>query len=123
MRAFLSSPFNLFVIWVALIVGFFAVKPAHGTPVYIVVSTLVLVVAGVFLNQSRMESLAYGQAEADWQVQMDALQPIIDVDDDGHLYEWLNPPEWEAVFAELAKMPPGGRSLKSAIGVICPESL
>jgi len=122
MPAFSSSPFILFAIWVALIVCLFALKPADGAPIYIVVSTLAFVVAGVLMSRSKIESLAYGQAETDWQVQMDTLKPIIDVDDDGHLYDWLNPPEWEAVFAELAKMPANGRSLRAAMGVVSPES-
>jgi len=51
--------------------------------------------------RSHLESVASKRAFATWQARMQSLAPAMDVDDDGHLYEWLDPPQWEAVFSEL----------------------
>jgi hypothetical protein len=48
---------------------------------------------------------------------------ILDVEDDGHLYEWLDPQQWQGVFAALEAMPPDSRSLRAAILATYPEVL
>ena len=54
---------------------------------------------------------------------MKALQVSVDVEDDGHLYEWLDTPQWLAVFSELERMPPASRSLRAALQSVAPEVL
>jgi hypothetical protein len=56
-----------------------------------------------------------------WQARLSKLVPTIDVDDDGHLYEWLDPPQWEAVFAMLEQTPRESRSLRQAMEAVEPE--
>jgi hypothetical protein len=73
--------------------------------------------------RSHLESVASKRAFATWQARMQSLAPAMDVDDDGHLYEWLDPPQWEAVFSELERVPRGSRSLRQAMSVVAPESL
>ena len=73
--------------------------------------------------RSHMESVSSKRAFAAWRARIQALAPGMDVDDDGHLYEWLDPPQWEAVFSELERVPRDSRSLRQAIGVVAPEVL
>ncbi len=50
-----------------------------------------------------------------WQKRLEMLTVIKDVNDDGHLYEWFDPPEWEQIFKALEQMPRDSRSLRAAI--------
>jgi hypothetical protein len=73
--------------------------------------------------------IQYLDAEADkkefqrWQSRLQTLDPFMDVDDDGHLNEWLDPKEWDSVFAELERMPKESRSLRTAISLVDPQAL
>jgi len=58
-----------------------------------------------------------------WQGRLKTLDPVIDVEDDGHLREWLDPPQWEAVFSELERTPKESRSLRNAIEKIAPGTV
>jgi len=58
-----------------------------------------------------------------WQGRLKTLDPVIDVEDDGHLQEWLDPPQWEAVFSELERTPKESRSLRNAIEKIAPGTV
>src|SRR5687768_16336698 len=55
-----------------------------------------------------------------WQTRLPTLVPVIDVADDGHLYEWLDPPQSEAVFALLEQAPRESRSLREAMEAVEP---
>ena len=79
---------------------------------------------GIWLMwRSHLESVASQRALATWQARLQALAPAMDVEDDGHLYEWLDPPQWQEVFAALEAMPANARSLRSAILATHPEVL
>lgn len=71
--------------------------------------------------QSHLESREAKRAFEMWQVRLSKLVPTIDVGDDGHLYEWLDPSQWEAVFAMLEQTPRDSRSLRQAMEAIAPE--
>ena len=58
-----------------------------------------------------------------WRRRLPGLGALRDVEDDGHLYEGLDPPHWQEVFAALEAMPPNARSLRSAILATHPEVL
>ena len=73
--------------------------------------------------RSHLESVASRRAFATWQARIQSLAPAMDVDDDGHPYEWLDPPQWVAVFSELERVPRESRSLRQAMGVVAPEVL
>ena len=53
-----------------------------------------------------------------WEARLRLLVDVNDVDDDGHLYEWFEPAEWEKIFSELENMPKGSRRLREAIGSV-----
>src|SRR5436190_16876235 len=74
------------------------------------------------LRRGAEAAATYRQEAAWWKARMDALQPTIDVDDDGHLFEWFDVPEWERIFALLEASPPGARSLRSAIERVAPDA-
>ena len=92
---------------------------------------LVLGVAGVasgalyhaLLRRGSEAAESYRQEASWWKARMDALRPTVDVDDDGHLFEWLDVPEWERIFALLEELPPGSRSLRVAIESVAPDAL
>jgi hypothetical protein len=92
---------------------------------------LVLGVVGVaagasyhaLLHRGSEAAASYRQEASWWKARMDALGPTIDVDDDGHLFEWFDVPEWEQIFALLEELPPGSRSLRSAIESVAPDAL
>ena len=74
-------------------------------------------------NRGSRAAAAYRQEASWWTDRMEALQPIVDVEDDGHLFECLDVSDWEKVFSLLEKAPPGSRSLKSAIKSVAPDTL
>jgi len=73
--------------------------------------------------RNRMETLRAKRAFSLWETRLHSLATTIDVEDDGHLYEWLDPPQWDAVFSELEKAPMGSRSLRKAMQAVAPEVL
>jgi hypothetical protein len=76
-----------------------------------------------FHHVGSQASNEYAREASNWQARFNELNPIVDVDDDGHLFEWLDPPQWDAVFAKLQEMPPNARSLRAAIEAVSPDSL
>lgn len=84
----------------------------------------VIVAAGLLLmHRARVEAAAERQAFEQWSGRLTRLGVLRDVEDDGHLYEWLDPPHWQEVFAALEAMPPNARSLRSAMLATHPEVL
>jgi len=58
-----------------------------------------------------------------WELRLQSLVDVNDIEDDGHLYEWLDPSDWEKVFSELETMPQGSRNLRVAIDSVSPDVL
>jgi hypothetical protein len=75
------------------------------------------------MRQARVEALAERGAFVQWSDRLAGLGALRDVEDDGHLQEWLDPPQWQEVFAALEAMPANARSLRSAILATHPEVL
>ena len=123
MNRFLRSQFAHYVLWALLLLVFVVVRPRPWSPLFLSLFGLAMALGIGLMWRSRLESVASRQAFAAWQARMQLLAPAMDVDDDGHLYEWLDPPQWEAVFSELERMPRGFRSLRQAMGVVAPEAL
>ncbi len=119
----LRSQFAHFVLWAAVLVVFVVVRPRPWSPLFLSLCGLAMVLGIGLMWRGHLESVASRRAFATWQARMQSLAPSMDVDDDGHLYEWLDPPQWEAVFSELERVPSGSRSLRQAMGVVAPESL
>lgn len=123
MNRFLRSQFAHYVLWALLLLVFVVVRPRPWSPLFLSLFGLTMALGIGLMWRSHLESVASKRAFATWQARMQSLAPVMDVDDDGHLYEWLDPPQWEAVFSELERVPRGSRSLRQAMGVVAPESL
>jgi hypothetical protein len=123
MNRFLRSQFAHYVLWSLLLLVLIVVRPRPWSPLFLSLLGLAMALGMGLMWRSRRESVASRRAFAAWQARMQLLAPAMDVDDDGHLYEWLDPPQWEAVFSELERMPRGSRSLRQAMGVVAPEGL
>jgi hypothetical protein len=123
MSGFLRSQFAHYVLWALLLVVFVVVRPRPWSVLFLLLFGLAMVLGMWLMWRSHLESVASRRAFAAWQARIKALAPAMDVDDDGHLYEWLDPPQWEAVFSALERVPRDARSLREAIGVVAPEVL
>lgn len=75
------------------------------------------------MHRARAEADSEQQSFVKWSDRLSALEPTMDVSDDGHLFEWLDLHEWEQVFGVLEAMPSGSRSLHQAILATYPEVL
>jgi hypothetical protein len=79
-----------------------------------------IVLGASLMLRSHLESREAKRAFEMWQARLSKSVPTIDVDDDGHLYEWLDSPQWEAVFAMLEQTPRESRSLRQAMEAVAP---
>lgn len=123
MNRLLRSQFAHYALWALLLLVLVVVRPRPWSPLFLSLFGLAMALGMGLMWRSRREAVASRRAFAAWQARMQLLAPAMDVDDDGHLYEWLDPPQWEAVFSELERMPRGSRSLRQAMGVVAPEGL
>ena len=118
MTRFLRSQFAHYVLWALLLLVFVVVRPRPWSPLFLWLFGLAMALGLWLMWRSHLEAVASRRAFAAWQARIRSLAPTIDVDDDGHLYEWLDPPQWEAVFSELERVPRGSRSLRRAMDVV-----
>jgi len=121
MRRLLRSPLAHNLSWAAVLVIALFTRPAPGSPTFILLFGAAIVLGASLMLRSRLESREAKRAFEMWQARLSKLVPTIDVDDDGHLYEWLDPPQWEAVFAMLEQTPRESRSLRQAMEAVEPE--
>ena len=78
---------------------------------------------GLLSRRQRTEAYQEQDAYAAWSDRLAASGAVVDVEDDGHLYEWLDPPQWQVVFEALEQLPLGGRSLHEVMQSKFPEVL
>jgi len=121
MKRPLRSPLAHSLSWAAVLVIALVARPAPGSPSFILLFGAAIVLGASLMLRSRLESREAKRAFEMWQAHLSKLVPTIDVDDDGHLYEWLDPPQWEAVFAMLEQTPRASRSLRQAMEAVEPE--
>ena len=122
MTRFLRSQFAHYLLWALLLLVFVIVRPRPWSPLFLWLLGLAMALGLWLMWRSHLEAVASRRAFAAWQARIQSLAPTIDVDDDGHLYEWLDPPQWEAVFSELERVPRGSRSLRRAMDVVVPRA-
>jgi hypothetical protein len=122
-RLILRSPLALLLVWLALILSLLVVRPQPFGLAFWSLTAAVVLVGFAQMRRSRLEAVAEQDAFAHWSNRLSALGAVRDVEDDGHLYEWLDPPHWQDVFAALERMPAGSRSLRQAIRATHPEVL
>jgi hypothetical protein len=123
MPRLLRSALGLWAIWVALLVAFMLVRPGPSTPTFWFFLVAVLATGG-FLSQRQRDVASKDQgAYAAWSSRLAASGAIVDVEDDGHLYEWLDPLHWQVVFEALESLPREDRSLRQVLSAKFPEAL
>ncbi|HEU4342188.1 MAG TPA: hypothetical protein VFU31_11505 [Candidatus Binatia bacterium] len=121
MRNLLKSQFGLCLLWAALLGVFIFVRPASGSWLFWTLLIVVSLVAAAYLLWSYLESKSLKESVLVWRHRLDSLVDIMDVEDDGHLYEWFDPPDWDRILLELERMPKGSRNLRKAIKIIDPD--
>lgn len=85
----LRSSLGRWVIWLVLLLSFVIVRPRPFTLAFWA-WTAVVVGAGLLqMHQARVEALAEREAFVQWSDRLAGLGALRDVEDDGHLYEWL----------------------------------
>ena len=107
--------------WVAIVVAFVVARPTRGSPLFVLLIGAALVLGASMTLRTHLENRAEKRAFELWQARLRTLAPVMDVDDDGHLHEWLDPPQWEAVFAMLEQAPRESRSLRKAMEAVEPD--
>jgi hypothetical protein len=106
-----------------LLVAFVIVRPRPSRLAFWIWAGVVVAVGLGLMYRARIAAAADREAVARWSDRLTRLGALRDVEDDGHLYEWLDPPHWQEVFAALEAMPAGARSLRAAIRATHPEVL
>lgn len=123
MLQLLRSSFGLWLIWAALLLTFLVVRPTLYSATFWVLLVAVGFATIAPMGNSHRENKKEQGAYAAWSNRLTSLSATIDVEDDGHLFEWLDPPHWQQVFVALEGMPVGSRSLRQAILVTFPDTL
>ncbi|NGY04731.1 hypothetical protein [Solimonas terrae] len=123
MKAFLHSQFAHYLVWASGLLLFLVLRPAPWSPPFIAIFTVIMALGLSLMWRARKETLEARAAFTAWQARLQSLAASIDVEDDGHLYEWLDPSQWHAVFLNLESVPIEARSLRRAIEAVAPEAL
>lgn len=123
MKNLVRSQFAHYLVWACGLVTLLVLKPQPGSTPFIFIVVVVFALGISLMWRSHLETRAEQLAFSLWQERFQSVAPLVDVDDDGHLYEWLDLPQWEAVFLELEESPSGERSLLKAIKKVAPEAL
>jgi hypothetical protein len=110
-------------IWAVLMIALMIFRPQPNTALFWLLIVPGFAAGGLHMWLSHMDSRRLAREWSAWEVRFRSLVDVNDVEDDGHLYEWFDPPEWERIFLELEKMPPGTRNLRVAINAVNPDVL
>lgn len=119
----LSSPVVQWAGWLALLLSFVLVRPRPSSLAFWLWAAGIVAAGLALMYRARVEAAAEREAFAQWSGRLASLGALRDVEDDGHLYEWLDPPHWQDVFAALEAMPSHARSLRAALLATHPEAL
>jgi hypothetical protein len=111
------------VLWLVLLLSFVVVRPRPSSFAFWAWAAVVVAAGLAQMWRARAAAVAERKAFARWSDRLARLGVLRDVEDDGHLHEWLDPPQWQEVFAALEAMPADARSLRSAILATYPEVL
>lgn len=121
--SWLRSSLIRWVLWMACLLSFVIVRPRPPGLAFWIWAAVIVAAGLALMYGTRAEAAAERKAFEQWSERLTGLGALRDVEDDGHLYEWLDPPHWQEVFAALEAMPANARSLRSAILATHPEVL
>lgn len=119
----LRSSLGRWVIWLVLLLSFLIVRPRPFTLAFWAWAAVVVGAGLLQMRRAHSEAAAEREAFVRWSDRLAGLGALRDVEDDGHLHEWLDPPQWQDVFTALEAMPANARSLRSALLATHPEVL
>lgn len=123
MKEFLRSQFAHYLVWATGLVVLLVIRPRPRSLLFVSIVTVVMALGVSLMWRSHMDTVKAKRVFSLWETRIRTLSPTIDVEDDGHLYEWLDPQQWDAVFSELEKTPKESRSLRRAMQVVAPEAV
>ena len=113
----------LLALWAALLIALLVSRARLHDPLFwlLLIPALVAGLGSMWISRqdARQARLKY----AHWRARLAGLVDEPDIQDDGHLYEWFDEPEWNRIFQVLERMPSGARSLRKAIAEVDPELL
>ena len=109
-----------YALWAGLLVVALVTRPDRGSAAFYLLYGGAIVIGVWLLRRSQLDNRQAKRRFEGWRTRLTQLSPIMDVDDDGHLYEWLDPAEWEVVFSLLEQTPPKSRSLRKAMEAVAP---
>jgi hypothetical protein len=117
------SSIALLFVWLAILGLFLIVRPRPFTLVFwgFVVAVVLAGLAKIY--RDRLDATVEKNAYRQWATRLVSLHAILDIEDDGHIYEWLDLQQWQDVFSALETMPKDSRSLRAAILATYPEVL
>lgn len=116
-------PLVLITVWASLLVAFMSLRPAPRSFLFWLLIGSAMAVGGAYMFLSHRESAEMERGVSAWNRSIRQLVDVHDFDDDGHLAEYLDESERRVVIELLKQMPPGSRSLRTAIAAVAPELL
>ena len=117
----ISLPLVLIAVWAALLVAFMSIRPSPRSLLFWMLIGSAMAVGGVYMVLSRRENAEVERSANAWNRRLRLLVDVHDFDDDGHLAEYLDESERRVVIELLEQMPPGSRSLRTAIATVAPD--
>jgi hypothetical protein len=108
-------------LWAGLLITFMVLRPSPHSGLFWLLATSALIPGGAYMWLSHSESRRNQLAATAWIRQINQLVDVRDLEDDGHLAEYLDESERRRVVEELERMPPGARSLRRALGIVSPD--
>jgi hypothetical protein len=114
-------PLLLLAIWAILLVVLMFLRPRpRDGEFWVLIGAAVMAGVG-YMVLEYLSSRRTQKEVTTWYARLSAAVDVRDYVDDGHLHEWLEPPERERLIQELQRMQPGSRSLKKALEIVSPE--
>jgi hypothetical protein len=108
-------------LWAALLVAFMGIRPAPSSFLFWMMIGSAMAVGGVYMFLSHRENAEVERSVSAWNRSVRHLVDVHDFDDDGHLAEYLDESQRRVVIELLEQMPPGSRSLRTAVAAAAPE--
>ena len=113
------APLTALAVWAFFVVAFLALRPAKYTPLFWLLLVPAFLAGGLAMWLQHLQTAADRRAHKQWRARLNSL--AVDIGDEGHLYEALDPSEWDRVFRYLEARPPTMRNLRDAMSAIAPD--
>ena len=115
------APLVVIGVWAALLIAFMAIGPPPSSLMFWLLVGGAASTGGLYMLLAHRDSNRTQRETLAWMHRVDELVDLHDYVDDGHLFDSLDETERRRVIDALARMPPGSRSLKRALELVCPD--